>query len=160
MIDVFLCLGSNVDKAKNITAALQALGQNLGQLTLSPFYQSQAVEGGNNSYINMAIGLVTDLSLEELKSTIKKIEDELDRDRSNPTIVSVDIDIALYGDVVRNENEITLPHPDILQYPHALLPLADIVGDYIHPVTQRSLNELVRQCDISGIEKIESLAAV
>ncbi len=151
MVEVFLCLGSNVDREKNIAAALNAIGNQLGQLVLSPLYESQAIDGVSENYFNMAVGLVTDLSLQELKQTLKKIEDELGRDRNKRKEVSIDIDIAIFGDTVEtiesSQGRGQLPHPDILKRAHVLLPLSEIVGDYVHPETQRTLKDHAHDCD-------------
>lgn len=158
MVEVFLSLGSNVDREQNIAAALQALANHFGQLTLSPLYESPSIDGCSNDYLNMAVGFVCDLSLHKLRQALKQIEEQLGRDRKNLVTVNIDIDIAIYGDVEDTFNDefggYQIPHPDILKYPHALLPLANIAGDFIHPANSQTLKDCAMQCDKNRIQQI------
>ena len=45
---------------------------------------------------------------------------------------------------IHNE-EITIPHPDILKYAFVLVPLTEICPKFLHPVENKSVEELLRE---------------
>lgn len=46
MANVFVSIGSNINRTVNISGCLKALADNFGPLVLSPIYESEAVEIG------------------------------------------------------------------------------------------------------------------
>ena len=145
MIDVYLSIGSNFDRSKNIAAALQLIGEQFGPLTLSPIYESSATDGVGENYHNLCVSLVSELSLGELHQQIKMIENTIGRNRDIKAVVAIDIDILIFGDQIIGENEseqLTLPHPDLLRCAHVLTPLTDIAPDLVHPQNQKTIAQL------------------
>ena len=45
----------------------------------------------------------------------------------------IDLDLLLYGDVVMETEELTLPHPEMQDRRFVLEPLAEIAPDWVHP---------------------------
>ena len=158
MVPVFLSLGSNHNRTENIRLALEALNEKFDPLQCSSFYESSAVNQKGKKYYNAAIGLKTDIPLQEFIDILKEIEKNQGRDRTQSELVPIDIDLLFFGGIVSLKTEQKIPHPDVLLFPHVLVPLAEIAGDFIHPLTGKSIQELCDQSlDRSGLNKIEKL---
>lgn len=144
MTAIYLSLGSNVDRHKNITAALDALAALFGVLQISAVYESKSVGFDGSNFFNLVVGAGTDLSIAELSETLKRIEDDNGRKRNGPKFSprTLDIDILTYGDFVGNENGIELPRAEITTNAFVLLPLAEIAADALHPQLQKSYRDL------------------
>ena len=145
MVDVYLGLGSNVNRAQNIQRAIDALRQLDSDLITSHFYESASHHSNGEAYYNGAVKLRCDVSPEKLKAVLTDIENQLDRDRDNPAIVTMDIDLLLYSDLVIKTPALSLPHPDLLQFRHVLLPVSELAPGMSHPVTKIPLRELLSQ---------------
>ena len=74
--DVFLSLGSNIDRVDNINSCLESLLQEFGDVSCSPVYESEPVGFEGSHFYNLTVKITTDLSLEALTQTLKSIEDE------------------------------------------------------------------------------------
>ena len=144
MTAIYLSLGSNVERHKNITAALDALAKLLGELRISSVYESKSVGFDGSNFFNLVVGAETSLSITELSETLKRIEDDNGRKRSGPKFSprTLDIDILTYGDFVDNESGIELPRAEITKNAFVLLPLAEIAPQVLHPQLQKSYRDL------------------
>lgn len=144
MTAIYLSLGSNVDRHKNITAALDTLATLFGALQISSVYESKSVGFDGSNFFNLVVGASTELSIAELSETLKRIEDENGRKRNGPKFSprTLDIDILTYGDFVGNESGIELPRAEITKNAFVLLPLAEIAAEVLHPQLQKSYREL------------------
>ncbi|MDT8398072.1 MAG: 2-amino-4-hydroxy-6-hydroxymethyldihydropteridine diphosphokinase [Pseudomonadales bacterium] len=146
---VTLSLGSNVDAAGNITIGLDRLAALFQNLAVSSVFESEAVGFEGDNFLNMAVGFHTELPLAELSTTLKKIEDDNGRDRSQPKFCgrALDIDILTYGDLHGVFSGIRLPRAEITENAYVLWPLAEISGSSIHPESRQSYARLWRDYD-------------
>lgn len=144
MTAIYLSLGSNVDRHKNIAAALDALADLFGELQISSVYESKSVGFEGSHFFNLVVGADTDLSIAELSETLKRIEDNNGRKRNGPKFSprTLDIDILTYGDFVGVEAGVELPRAEITQNAFVLLPLAEIAPQIKHPQLQKTYQEL------------------
>lgn len=149
MARVYLSLGSNIDRQRHLTNALDALFQRFGSLMLSTVYESEAVGFDGDHFLNLVVGLDADIGVAELQYCIKSIEDENGRVRTGPKFSprTLDIDILTYGDCVGEFDGVTLPRGEILKNAFVLLPLADIAGNEMHPEIQRQYQDLWNEYD-------------
>ena len=136
---VFLGIGSNIDKENAIPQALLLLEKQFGELVISPTFESESVGFAGDNFYNLVVSFNTDVSLQEVVSTYKDIEDQLGRDRSGPKFSarSLDIDPLLYGDLICDE-PVQLPRGEVLENAYVLWPLSIIAPDHKHPLTGRS----------------------
>lgn len=141
MARVFFGLGSNIDPQLNLRLAIDELERRFGNVERSPAYRSSAVGFDGPDFLNLVVALDTSLSPEELHEEIEAIHELAGRKREADPFASrpLDIDLLLYGDLVRAEGPIRLPRPDVLAYAFVLRPLADLAPDLVHPVTGRSM---------------------
>jgi 2-amino-4-hydroxy-6-hydroxymethyldihydropteridine diphosphokinase len=140
---VYLSLGSNIDREKNIRAALAELEARYGDLLVSTVYESEAVGFEGDNFYNLVVGLDTDKSVGELAAELRAIEEAHGRARQAPRFSSrtLDIDILTYGNACGEIDGVRLPRGEILKNAFVLRPLADIAPNDRHPETVRPFAE-------------------
>lgn len=151
MLLIYLLLGSNIgDRAKYLENACERIEKRIGKITQkSPIYETAAWGKEDQSpFLNQAIEVYTTChDPKETLAILLEIEKELGRVR----VVKwgervIDIDIIFFGDSIVEEENLIIPHPQIQNRMFTLIPLADIAGDFIHPVFQLTVNQLVDLC--------------
>ncbi len=136
MAQVYVSVGSNIDREQNIEAALQALKELYGELQLSSVYESDAVGFDSEPFYNLVLGFATDQSPQAVQAELHRIEDRFGRLRTDALSArTLDLDLLLYDDVVMSEGKLVLPREDISRYAFVLGPLAEIAGEQRHPVS-------------------------
>lgn len=145
MTQVYVSAGSNDNRQQNIAMALMRLKKEFGELTLSPVYESEPVDGRGGNYYNLVLGFQTELPVVDLRDLLRHVESELGRARNESGHVSIDLDLLLYGELNECVDGIQLPHPDILNYRHVLQPLADVAGNLALPGSQQTLHSLLNE---------------
>ena len=139
-VRVILGIGSNLGKRRRqIRSALKQLAQVPGikNVFLSPLYESFAVsENGIDEsmpkYLNGVIRLNTTLKPKELLDITRKIEDDHGRIRLERWgSRTLDIDIVVFGDEIKSNKELMLPHPRAYDRAFVLVPWADIEPDAV-----------------------------
>ena len=141
MACVSLAIGSNVERRRNIIAALEALRIRYGELTVSPVYESASSVTGEPDYWNLVVRFSTTQTVPSLVATLKSIEAELGRTPGGDR-VDIDLDLLLYGDLVAPRAEIPVPHPEVLTRHYVLAPLAAIAPRECHPIVQQTYARL------------------
>ncbi len=144
MARVYLSLGSNLEPQRHLRAALAELRQRFGAIDVSPAYRSASVGFDGAEFVNLAVGLDTELAPVELNHWLHALEDRHGRRRDVPRYSdrTLDIDIVLYGDrVLDGPGHLQIPR-DELQHAFVLRPLADIAPQVRHPRSGQSMAEL------------------
>lgn len=138
MADVYLSLGGNIgDVEQNLIKALNSLNSNdaCKVLSVSSIYKTNPVGILDQpDFLNISVKLYTKLPPLELLYICKQIENELGRTREikwGPRII--DIDILIYDNQIVNSEELTIPHPYLMDRAFVLIPLAEIEPDLIMP---------------------------
>lgn len=146
---IYLGLGSSIDRERHIRAALRALAERYGVLTVSPVYESESVGFQGDHFLNLVVGIDSDAPVAEIAAHMRAIEDANDRVRGGPkwSARSLDIDILTYGDAVGVIDGVELPRDEVTRHAFVLLPLSDIAGDEICPGTDLSFATLWQQFD-------------
>lgn len=100
------------------------------------------------AFLNQVIEIETKLDANQLLHSLIKIENELGRKRNSNTYQSrtIDLDILFYGDEVKNTEALILPHPRIQDRRFVLLPLCEILPDFMHPRLQKTIQTLLVEC--------------
>jgi 2-amino-4-hydroxy-6-hydroxymethyldihydropteridine diphosphokinase len=147
MTRVYLSLGSNIEPEKNLRAALAELRTRFGDIAVSPTYRYAAVGFDGPDFLNLAVGLDTDLPPQSLNDWLHALEDRHGRRRDVPRFSSrtLDADIVLYGDhVLTGAGNLHVPRAE-LKEAFVLKPLSDIAADVVHPVLRKTVLELWRE---------------
>lgn len=141
-VEVFLSAGSNIDPEANLRLACQELSTDFGELTLSSVYQNEAVGFDGEDFLNMVIGFSTTADPERVVARLEQLHDDAGRVRQDDPFSSrtLDLDILLYGDLVRRR--LKLPREDIEKYGFVLGPLAEVAPEVKHPVSGLKMQEI------------------
>lgn len=146
---VYLGIGSNIDRETNIRGGLNKLKSQYGELRISPVYESTTFGFEGDDFYNLVVGFNTEISVDELEIQLREIEYQFGRKRNETRYSSrtLDIDLLLYGDLVSEQHHV--PRVDITEYGFVLKPLCDIEPDLIHPVTGETMSALWEKFDAS-----------
>jgi 2-amino-4-hydroxy-6-hydroxymethyldihydropteridine diphosphokinase len=157
---VYLGLGSNVgDREEYIEQAIFLLEKNPAiQVTKRSANYETEPEGGADQppFINAAVSIITKLPPEKLLEICQEIETALGRDREmewGPR--TMDIDILLYEDQIISEDKLQIPHPLMHERMFVLKPLKEIAPNAIHPVLEKSIEDLFEERKAEGGDKYD-----
>jgi 3-oxoacyl-[acyl-carrier protein] reductase len=145
----YIAFGSNLgDRLAHLDRAATELRRRPGVAVtrVSSVYETAPVGGpaGQGPYLNAVAELHTSLAPVALLQLLLDVESSLGRvrtERDGPR--TIDLDLLLYDAVVRDEPELTLPHPRLHQRLFVLQPLAEIAPGLIHPVLKRTIADLL-----------------
>lgn len=144
MTTVYLGVGSNIDRERNIAAALDSLAALDPRLRISPVYESAAIGFRGEPFLNLVVALQSTLAVGELADTLRAIERAHGHPGNLPKFSDrlIDLDILLHGELCGEIDGVRLPRGDILKCAYVLWPLTDLVPDLRHPVTGQCCAEL------------------
>lgn len=131
---VVIGLGSNVgNRGAMLDAAVEALGSVLTNMRVSSRIETPALllphspSEWNSPFLNMAVAGECALSPRELLTFLKHLEIKLGRkNRGKWAPREIDLDILVYDDVIINEPDLVIPHPELLKRDFALKPMIEI----------------------------------
>ncbi|SFF43359.1 2-amino-4-hydroxy-6-hydroxymethyldihydropteridinediphosphokinase [Paenibacillus algorifonticola] len=137
----YVALGSNVgDRQQLLLQAIQQLSgrPDIEVLRVSGVYETDPVGYTDQPpFLNMAIAVRTTLSPLALLHVLLDTEQQLGRVRDirwGPR--TIDLDLLLYADVVMDGEELTLPHPRMMERSFVLVPLGDVI-EQSHPLKEQ-----------------------
>ena len=152
LIAAYLGLGSNLgDRAANLLRALKEIRDaGLNLTAISSIYETEPVDYLDQpDFLNMAVAVsapwIEPFSLLKL---CLDVEARLGRERLiRKGARAIDIDLLLFGgaviDDVYDGVALTLPHPRLHLRRFALAPLAEIAPELRHPVSGKTIEDLL-----------------
>ncbi|MEP7136287.1 MAG: 2-amino-4-hydroxy-6-hydroxymethyldihydropteridine diphosphokinase [Chloroflexota bacterium] len=154
---VYLALGSNLgNRASNLKEAIVSLPPQMEVKARSKVYETPPWGyAEQEKFLNQVLKVKTYLEPEQLLKHLKRLEVALGRITSfqnGPRLI--DIDILFYDDLVFESPVLVLPHPRVHERGFVLLPMMDIAPDFVHPVKQKSVRDLIAGCDLRGIVQV------
>jgi 2-amino-4-hydroxy-6-hydroxymethyldihydropteridine diphosphokinase len=145
----YIGFGANLgDREATYKNALRGLSDISGITVLksSKLYETEPVNLSDNGprFLNAAIQIVTELSPNELASTMREVELSLGKSPEHRSDLSrvVDLDLLLYGDEIVRDEGLIVPHPRMHEREFVLAPLAEIAPDVTHPRLELTVREL------------------
>ncbi len=149
MAIVYLCLGSNSgDRLKLIEQAvsLMNLAENMKIIRTSALYETEPWGVKNqNWFLNIAVELKTNIPPQDLLVKLQNIEKTLGRNRVKETRWGerpIDIDIIFYGEEILDTDFLTIPHKLMHKRAFVLIPLLELIPDFVHPIFKKSLSQI------------------
>ena len=160
MHPAYLGLGSNLgDRHGHLAAAIRRLHATPGIriVNVSCVYETKPVGyTAQPDFLNLAVTVATTLPPHVLLDACLRIETELGRvrlERWGPR--TVDLDLLSYGEVLLDDNRLTLPHPRMLERGFVLVPLAEIAPELI--LDGEAIRTRAARCDQAGLRKLGRL---
>jgi 2-amino-4-hydroxy-6-hydroxymethyldihydropteridine diphosphokinase len=143
MAGIYLSLGSNDSPDVNLAIAIRELEARYGELKRSAVYQGAAVGFDGADFLNLVVSLQSNQTPLDICHEIELIHNVAGRVREDNKwgSRSLDIDLLLYDDLVRDERPVRVPRDDILRYSFVLRPIAELAPNLVHPVTGNTVLE-------------------
>ena len=154
---MYLALGSNLgNRAANLKEAINSLPPQMDVKAKSRVYETPPWGyAEQEKFLNQVLQVKTYVKPEPLLKHLKRLEVALGRVASFPNGPRlIDIDILFYDDLVFQSPVLTIPHPHVHERGFVLLPMMDIAPDFVHPVKQKNIRDLIAGCDLYGIVQI------
>ncbi len=156
-VAAFVGLGANLgNREENLGRALALLAGEVILEDVSSIYETEPVGYEEQPlFLNLVCLIATVLSPEELLRLAKEIEVGMGRVASFVNAPRpIDIDILVYGNVIMETQELTIPHPRLKDRAFVLVPLAEIAPDLIVPGPGKSVARLATEVEgLEGVRK-------
>ena len=160
-ITAYIGIGSNLgNPEENCTKAIEKISsiKDIKIISKSSFYQTEPIGGVQQDwFVNSAIEIETDLSPENLLSVLLSLELAMGRTRKEkwgPRLI--DLDLLFYGNLVLDNKDLTLPHPEIQNRKFVLIPMSEIAENLIHPTLKKTIKTLLQaSSDLAIVKKIK-----
>jgi 2-amino-4-hydroxy-6-hydroxymethyldihydropteridine diphosphokinase len=149
--NAYVGLGSNLgDRAGYLLLAVRGmLDAGLDIIRVSSIYETEPVEYEQQpAFLNMVAELrgSTLPSPEQTLARLLRIEYSLGRTRTVPFGPrTIDLDLLIFKDEQSNTEFLKLPHPRLAARRFVLVPLNELVPNLVHPVTGKTIRELLAQ---------------
>lgn len=148
MKQIFLGIGTNLgNREENLHAAMIRISETIGSIvSTSSVYETEPWGfKSTNMFLNMIVEIESSLSPYEILDSIKAIEKEQGRIRTESQYTSriIDIDILFYGNRILETSDLMVPHPRLQSRKFVLLPMNELSSGFIHPVLMKDMKTLL-----------------
>ena len=149
---LFIGLGANLtpDGFATPQAGCEAAMVMLGDLgvnvtRMSRWYESAPVPPSDQPwYLNAVAEAVTSFDAAQTLAVMHQVESDFGRVRSVRNAARVlDLDLLDFGGQIHDQTALTVPHPRMCERAFVLVPMRDLIADWIHPKTKQSLDALI-----------------
>ncbi len=157
---VYIALGSNKgDRLKHLQDAVDLIFKQIGKVNIiSKVYNTPALGFKSDDFLNTCLLIETPLEAQDVLQQLLQIETQLGRQRTENSgyeARTIDLDVLFFNDEIIESKDLVVPHKELHKRKFVLQPLFDIAPKYQHPVYQKSITELLQDCDDkSAIETI------
>lgn len=159
METVIIAVGSNLgNRLKYLADAGKFLCElSEGVCEKASLWESEPIGGARFPFLNSALKIETTLLPAKLLSKLKHFEHQSGREkhpvRWGPRVL--DLDIICYGNLVIDEENLIIPHPEYHRRLFVLYPMREVLTGWSDPVSKKRLDELIREAPGMDIKKTE-----
>tara|TARA_R110001583_G_scaffold47395_7_gene148470 strand:- start:634 stop:1119 length:486 start_codon:yes stop_codon:yes gene_type:complete len=151
MTRVYFLLGGNIgNREELLSEAIRKMTNQLGKyVQTSALYETEPWGFTHEqNFLNQVVVFDSELAALDILDKIQAIEKELGRVRKTTQYCerTIDIDILFYGDEQIENERLSVPHPRIQERSFALYPLAELIPEFIHPISEKSIKQLKEEC--------------
>ncbi len=150
MNEVILLLGSNLgDREAYLNKAAILIEGSIGNIfRKSSIYETAAFGNENQgAFLNQIITVLVDNTPHDLLEITMNIEAQLGRHRTAKWADrTIDIDILFIGNTIINDPDLIIPHPEIAFRRFTLIPLNELIPDFLHPKMNKTIHILMEEC--------------
>ncbi len=149
-VPIALSLGANLgDRLSALTYAIKRMSEIIPDIVSSNVYETEPIGYTDQpAFLNCACIGYTSSSIDEVLNLIHVVHGELHRKpRPKWHEREIDIDILLFGDIIIDTDQISIPHPRMHERAFVLKPLSEIAPEMIHPKKEKTISELLVMCD-------------
>ena len=148
---VLIGIGSNIgDRLNTLQLAIDAIHTQVGSIhEISSLYQTPALGFEGDDFVNGCLKVATQLDSAQVLAKLLTIETKLGRVRHNDGYYhsrSIDLDILFFESLISKSDHLELPHPRAHERLFVLKPLLDVASDYVHPVLNNTIEQLLETC--------------
>lgn len=158
MAQVYVSVGSNIDRDAMVRSGIEALDNTFAKLTKSSVYESIAVGFEGDNFYNLVVGFEAE-EPHQVAQILREIEQAHGRHRSEKKFAprTLDLDLLLFGDEDLHEQGLDVPRAEITRYAFMLGPLAEIAPQELHPVLQKSYARLWAEYCVNNSTEADSI---
>ena len=150
MNNAYLLIGGNEgDRIKYLQEARDHIEIHFGQIIQKSFIYETAAWGKTDqpNFLNQVLLIRTLLDAPALMQGILDIEKKMGRLRSEKFSQRIiDIDILFFNKEIITQPQLVVPHPEIQNRRFVLVPMNEIAPQFIHPVLQKTIHTLLKEC--------------
>jgi 2-amino-4-hydroxy-6-hydroxymethyldihydropteridine diphosphokinase len=151
MPSIYLSLGSNLgDRKKYINDAEILIENFFGTITSkSGLYETEPWRTiYPELFLNKVLSAESNWGPFQILEKIQSIEKSLGRIRSDENYAprTIDIDILFIGNLILKDENLEIPHPHIQERRFVLEPMSEISANFIHPILNMTIQEMLSNC--------------
>lgn len=158
MAQVYVSVGSNIDREPMVRSGIVALGNTFAKLAKSSVYESIAVGFEGDNFYNLVVGFEAQ-EPHQVAQSLREIEQAHGRHRGEKKFAprTLDLDLLLFGDEDLHEQGLDVPRAEITRYAFVLGPLAEIAPQELHPVIKKSYAQLWAEYCVNNPTEADSI---
>jgi 2-amino-4-hydroxy-6-hydroxymethyldihydropteridine diphosphokinase len=163
---VVLSIGTNQgNRLENIQQCLQLIHQEVATVVkVSQVYETPSWGFDSDAFYNAAVLIHTFDAATTVLSKVLQIEKQMGRVRQEAVLGyqsrTIDIDIIAFDDEIIDTEHLQVPHPLMQQRAFVLKPMLDLNLEWVHPVLNQTISDLVATTDdnseCKAIQTLES----
>jgi len=158
---VIISIGSNQgERLENIENSIKMVHQEIGTvIRVSKLYETPSWGFESDAFYNCALLVHTCKAAEEVLQGIFKVEEKLGRIRNSGEgyqARTIDVDIISFDEEIIETENLIVPHPRMQDRKFVLLPMKDLKTDFVHPILNKNISELISHCEDDSDCKIIS----